>query len=64
MQVASGAIFFGAVAWGIVDALYYYRPETSSATDRFRPPSRSVNVAPILPAVMGDALGPGLSFRF
>ena len=28
VQVASGALFLGTMAWGIIDAIYYYRAET------------------------------------
>ncbi len=61
-QVASGAAFFVAVAWGISDALYYYRPETSLAAT----PSgqASASVPRLLPVLLGNALGPGLYFRF
>jgi len=63
-QVASGAAFFIAVAWGIADALYYFRPETplalASAGQRTIPSS----VPHLLPVLVGDALGPGLYFRF
>jgi hypothetical protein len=64
VQVASGAMFFGAVAWGIIDAIYYYQPETqlSLASPARRPPWAG-NLQ-LSPAVMDRAIGPGLSFRF
>ena len=59
-QVASGAAFFVAVAWGIADALTYYRPETP-----LEPPGQpTARVPRLLPVLAGDALGPGLYFRF
>ena len=61
-QVASGAAFFLAVAWGIGDALYYYRPETPLASPG--PPTAKSNLPRLLPVLAGDALGPGLYFRF
>lgn len=64
VQVASGAAFFGTVAWGIVDAIYYYQPETrlslADPTER-RHPTASLRLSP---AVMERAIGAGLSFRF
>jgi hypothetical protein len=64
VQVASGAMFFGAVAWGIIDAIYYYQPETqlSLAGAAHRP--LSAGNLRLSPAVMDRAIGPGLSFRF
>ena len=61
-QVASGAAFFAAVAWGLADALYYYRPETPLASTG--PPTAKSNLPRLLPVLAGDALGPGLYFRF
>jgi hypothetical protein len=64
VQVASGALFLGTLAWGILDAIYNYRPETqlSLATGAGRPLARgSVRLSP---AVMERAIGPALSFRF
>jgi tetratricopeptide (TPR) repeat protein len=64
VQVASGAMFFGAVALGVIDALYFYTPETQLA---FAPAPRRQTTAGTLrlsPAVMDRAIGPGLSFRF
>ena len=61
-QVATGAAFFAAVAWGIVDALYYFRPETPLAPP---PPGQTTASLPrLVPVLLGDALGPGLYFRF
>jgi len=61
-QVATGAAFFAAVAWGIVDALYYFRPETPLAP---APSGQTTASVPhLLPVLLGDALGPGLYFRF
>ena len=64
MQVASGALFLGAVVWGIVDAVYYYQPETLlgfAGTPRRRSSDQSLQVAPFL---TDRAVGTGLSFRF
>jgi hypothetical protein len=64
VQVASGALFLGAVAWGIVDAIYYYRPETqlSSSSESRRP--TATTAARLSPLVMDRAIGTGLFFRF
>ena len=63
-QVASGAAFFVAAAWGIADALYYYRPETPLALAPPDPPKPKSSVPHLLPVLVGDAIGPGLYFRF
>jgi len=63
-QVASGAAFFAAVAWGIADALYYYQPETPLALTPADQPITKSSVPHLLPVLVGDALGPGLYFRF
>jgi hypothetical protein len=61
-QVATGAAFFAAVAWGIVDALYYFQPETPLAP---APSAQAmVRVPRLVPVLLGDAIGPGLYFRF
>ena len=61
-QVVTGAAFFAAVAWGIVDALYYFQPETPLAP---APSGQATASVPhLLPVLLGDALGPGLYFRF
>jgi len=63
-QIATGAAFFAAVVWGIADALYYYRPEIPLApTPSDRPIAKST-MPRLLPVLAGDALGPGLYFRF
>jgi hypothetical protein len=62
--VASGAAFFAAVAWGIADALYYYRPEIPLAPVPADQAMAKSNVPRLLPVLLGDALGPGLYFRF
>jgi hypothetical protein len=64
VQVASGAAFLGVVAWGIIDAIYYYRSETQlGLADPPRRPSSAVTFR-LSPAVLDRAIGPGLSFRF
>jgi tetratricopeptide (TPR) repeat protein len=63
-QVASGAAFFVAAAWGIADALYYYRPETPLALAPSDPSTTKSSVPHLLPVLVGDAFGPGLYFRF
>ena len=61
-QVATGAAFFAAVAWGIVDALYYFQPEILLAP---APSGQATARVPrLVPVLLGDALGPGLYFRF
>jgi tetratricopeptide (TPR) repeat protein len=64
VQVASGAAFFAAVAWGIVDALYFYQPETPLALAPAGQPMTKSSVPHLLPVLVGDAIGPGLYFRF
>jgi hypothetical protein len=63
-QVASGAAFFVAAAWGIADAMYYYRPETPLAPAPADQARAKSSVPHLLPVLLGDALGPGLYFRF
>ncbi len=63
-QVASGAAFFVAAALGIADALYYYRPETPLALAPADQPMAKSSVPHFFPVLLGDALGPGLYFRF
>lgn len=64
VQVASGAMFFGAVAWGIVDAMYFYQSETRlTLAEAPKRPSSLGNVR-LSPVVMDRAIGPGLYFRF
>lgn len=65
VQVATGAAFFAAVAWGIADAIYSYRPETqlASAADAVRPAMKSWQLQ-LSPTVMNRTIAPGLSFRF
>jgi hypothetical protein len=63
-QVASGAAFFLAAGLGIADALYYYRPETPLAPTPSSHPAVQSSAPHILPVLVGDALGPGLYFRF
>jgi hypothetical protein len=66
VQVGTGAMFFAAVAWGILDAIYYYRPETQlSLSDPPKPSSSTSTVSlHLAPTVIDRAIGPGLSFRF
>ena len=64
VQVASGAMFFGAVAWGILDAIYFYRPETQLSLGETPNPPTSIGTLRLSPAVIDRAVGPGLSFRF
>jgi hypothetical protein len=64
IQVATGAAFFAAVAWGIIDAIYYYRSETllSDADATSRPKSSSQ--MSLSPTLMNSTTAAGLSFRF
>jgi hypothetical protein len=64
VQVASGAMFFGAIAWGILDAIYYYQPETVLTPAYPAPSTPTLSKLRISPVLMNRALGPGLSFRF
>ena len=64
VQVASGAAFFAVVAWGILDAVYYFHPETrlSLASSARRPAANSsLRFSPLL---MDRGIGTGLAFRF
>ncbi|MBN2575779.1 MAG: hypothetical protein JXP73_14530 [Deltaproteobacteria bacterium] len=64
VQMVSGAAFFAVVAWGILDAVYYYHPETllSPAPSAQRPAATSsLRFSPLLAE---HAIGTGLSFRF
>ena len=63
-QVASGAAFFVAVAWGIADALYYFRPEIPLAQAPADQALAKSSAPQFLPVLLGNALGPGLYFRF
>jgi hypothetical protein len=63
-QIAAGAAFFGAAVWGILDALYYYRTEIPMAPTPVASPSASNHNLSFSPLLTGDALGPGLHFRF
>jgi len=64
VQVASGALFLGTVAWGIIDAIYYYRPETQLSLAA--PKRAAAGTGPLRwsPFMMDRAIGPALSFRF
>ena len=64
IQVASGAMFFGAVAWGVIDAIYFFRPETQLTLAGAPKHSNTAGTLRLSPAVMDRAFGPGLSFRF
>jgi hypothetical protein len=63
-QIASGVAFFGAAVWGILDALYYYRSEIPMAPTPVASPNGQNHNLSFSPVLMGDALGPGLHFRF
>ncbi len=63
-QIASGAAFFAAAIWGILDALYYYRSEIPMAPTPVVSPSARNHRPSVSPVLLGDALGPGLHFRF
>jgi hypothetical protein len=64
LQVASGAMFFGAVAWGVIDAIYFFRPETQLSLVPAHQLPTLAGTLRLSPAVMDRAVGPGLSFRF
>lgn len=64
VQVASGALFLGTVAWGIIDAIYYYRPEIQLSQASPPARNRSAGALRFSPALMNRAIGPALSFRF
>jgi len=57
-QVTSGALFFAVAAYGIIDALYYHQPQSS--TERRYEQKSSVTLVPMLGSVSG--LGLGLTF--
>jgi hypothetical protein len=64
VQVASGAMFFATVALGVIDAIYFFQPETQLSLAH--PPNRQppAGTLRLSPTVMERAIGPGLSFRF
>lgn len=64
VQVASGAMFFGAIAWGILDALYYYEPETQLSLVGAAKRTPSSPTLRLSPTVIQRTIGPGLYFRF
>jgi hypothetical protein len=66
IQVGSGALFFAAVVSGILDAIYFYRPEIqlSLSDSPTLPSSTATGSLRLVPAVIDRAIGPGLSFRF
>jgi hypothetical protein len=64
VQVASGAMFFAAVAWGVIDAIYFFKPETQLSLAQAPSPPTIAGTLRLSPAVIDRALGPGLSFRF
>ena len=64
LQVGSGAMFFGAVAWGVIDAIYFFRPETQLSLAAAPNHPTMTSTLLLSPAVIDRALGPGLSFRF
>ena len=63
-QVATGAMFFAAVAWGIADAIYYYRPETQLAAADAPQATKPSWQLRFSPTVGNRTFAPGLSFRF
>jgi hypothetical protein len=64
LQVASGAMFFGAVAWGVIDAIYFFKPETQLSLAAASKTPTITSTLRLSPAVIDRAFGPGLSFRF
>jgi hypothetical protein len=57
-------MFLGAVAWGVIDAIYFFQPETQIT---LAAPPKHTTIAGTLrlsPTVMDRAIGPGLFFRF
>jgi len=64
VQVASGAMFLGAVAWGVIDAIYFFKPETQLTLYDEKKRSTIAGSVRLSPAVIERAVGPGLSFRF
>jgi hypothetical protein len=59
VKVASGALFFGAMAYGIIDALIYYRPQTVSEQRYQRKRSWSVS-----PTAASSGLGLELDLTY
>jgi len=64
VQVVSGGLFFAAVAWGVLDAIYYYRPETVLAAADSPQTPRPFRNLQLSPLVTNRTIGPALSFRF
>jgi tetratricopeptide (TPR) repeat protein len=63
-QIVSGAAFFGAVVWGVLDAIYYYRSEIPLAPTPVVSPNAQNHGLSLSPVLLGQGLGPGLHFRF
>jgi hypothetical protein len=64
LQVTSGALFFGVVAWGILDAIVHFQPETQLAITEPGSGAKAARTLRLSPSVLDHAVGPGLSFRF
>ena len=64
VQIASGAMFFAAAIWGVIDSIYFFEPETQLTLTDSPKRSTTAGTVRLSPAVMDRAIGPGLSFRF
>lgn len=62
VQIGAGILFFASMAWGIIDAISYYQPETLLAMHPPMPPKLTSHG--LVPIPVGDTYGPALFFRF
>lgn len=68
IALVSGGLFYATVAWGIADAIMNFRPEVPLSSDGRSPAGSRRSSAQgglrLTPTLVGDTVGPGLSFRF
>lgn len=69
IQIGTGAIALGLIAWGVVDAFVYYEPTRSrklrpDEIEDVLPPKKPATTFRITPAVGPDYAGAGLSVEF
>jgi hypothetical protein len=57
-------MFLGAVAWGVIDAICFFKPETQLTLYDAQKRSTIAGTLRLSPTVIDRSVGPGLSFRF